>query len=126
MDSFLVFSLFCLSDCLCMLVFVYARLPRVRSLLLRISRVCRSSARQVTLGSYYSIPSFFLCISIAPQIFARVGLGTCGLVVVLKVGTKYLLITPGIYIMLYYCLAMLVDGVWIVIHMEVMRVINLG
>ena len=34
--------------------------------------------------------------------------------------------TPqGIYVMSYYCLAMLVDGDWIVIHMEVMRVVNL-
>ena len=48
------------------------------------------------------------------------------LVVVLEVGTLYLLITPGIYVMLIYCLAMLIDGDWIVIHMEVMIVINLG
>ena len=48
------------------------------------------------------------------------------MVVVLEVETYYLLITPGIYVMLYYFLAMLVDGDWIVIHMEVMRVINLG
>ena len=26
------------------------------------------------------------------------------------------MITPGIYVMLIYCLAMLVDGDWIVIH----------
>ena len=26
------------------------------------------------------------------------------------------MITPGIYVMLYYCLAMHVDGDWIVIH----------
>ena len=36
------------------------------------------------------------------------------------------MITPGIYVMLYYCLAMLVDGDWIMIHMEVMRVLSLG
>ena len=47
------------SDCLCMLLFIYARLPGVRSLLPRISRVCRSSARQVTLWSYSSIPNFY-------------------------------------------------------------------
>ena len=49
LDLFLVFLVFRLSDCLCMLLFVYARLPGVRSLLLRISRVCRSTATQVTL-----------------------------------------------------------------------------
>ena len=43
-------------------------------------------------------------------------MGTCGLVIVLEVGTLYLLITPGIYVMLIYCLAMLIDGGWIMIY----------
>ena len=33
------------------------------------------------------------------------------------------MITPGIYVLLIYCLAMLVDGDWIVIHTWKLRVI---
>ena len=65
---FSVFSLFCLSDFLWMLLFVYARLPGVWSLLLRSSRVCRSSARQVTLWSYSSIPSFYYALVLPSNI----------------------------------------------------------
>ena len=36
------------------------------------------------------------------------------------------LINPGIYIMLIYCLAMLVDGDWIMMYMEVERDNNFG
>ena len=59
LDLFSSFLVLRLSDCLWMLLFFYARLHGVWSLLLRIYRVCRSSARQVTLWSYSFIPSFY-------------------------------------------------------------------
>ena len=48
----------CISWVLIVCLFVCDRVPRVRRLLLRISRFHGSSARQVTLWSYLLLPSF--------------------------------------------------------------------
>ena len=118
--SFLDFSLFRLSDCLCMLLFVYARLPSVQSLLLWISKVCRSSARQVTLWSYSSIPSFYYALFMPSNIcMSRIGNMWFGCS---TWGRNLIpLITPGIYVMLIYFLAMLVDRDWFERFMQVVR-----
>ncbi len=98
----------------------------VRSLLLEISRVFRSLARQVTLLSYSPVPSFYYAL-VSPSKIAWVGLGTCGYCyVVHEVGIYYLWNTPGIYVMLIYCLAMLVDGDWYAWSMQVVRDDNFG
>ena len=123
--SFLDFPLFRLSDCLCMLLFVYARLSGVWSLLLRISRVFQSSARKVTLWSYSSIPSFYYALVLPSKIcMSRIGNMWFGCS---TWGRNLLpLITPGIYVMLIYCLAMLVEGDWFVRFMKVVRDNNFG
>ena len=55
---FLVLPLHLLLERLCMLLFVCDRVSGVRSVLLWVTRVFRSSARQVTLWSYFSYPVF--------------------------------------------------------------------
>ena len=59
-SSYLSFLRASLLDCLCMLFFVCNRIPVVRSVILRVSRFCGSSARQVTLWSYPFITQFFM------------------------------------------------------------------
>ena len=123
--SFLDFFLHRLLDFFCMLLFVYARFSGVQSLLLRISRVFWSSARQVTLWSYFSIPSFYYALVLPLKICMR------------RFGNMWFscstwgrnllpLITPGIYVVLIYCLAMFVDGDWIMMYMGVVRDNNFG
>ena len=114
LDRFSSFLVFRLSDCLWMLLFVYARLPKVRSLLQRIPRVCRLSARQVTLWSYSFIPSFYYAL-VLPLKYLHVGLGTCGFGCSAWGRNLIPFDHPGYIGYAYYCLAMLVDGAWVVI-----------
>ena len=89
MDLFLDFSLFHLSDCLCMLLFVYARLPGCEACYYESLESADCQQGKLHFDHTFLYP-ILLFISFAPQIFAWIGLGTCGLVVVLEVGTYYL------------------------------------
>ena len=70
----------CIIACyLCMLLFACDRTPGVWSVLLRVPRFRRSSARQVTLWSYPWLPSFYELATILKHCMSRilqhVGLG---------------------------------------------------
>ena len=68
---------------------------------------------------------FLLCISFTlKDCMSRIG--NMWLCFVVHVVGTYDFDHPGNIRYLIYFLAMLVDGDWIVIHMEVLRVINLG
>ena len=113
--SYSCFTHASLLDCLCMLLFVCDRTPRVRNVLLRVSRFCRSSARQVTLWSHPFITQY-LCISFTLKYcMSRIdnmwvlgnswwGRTYCPIIIKpLGVTSTYCL----------YCHAMLVDVVWV-------------
>ena len=59
-------------ECLCMLLFGCDRIFGVRSVLLRVTRVCTSSARQVTLWSYPLLPSFYALVSTLKHCMSRI------------------------------------------------------
>ena len=54
------------------------KIPGVRSMLLRVSRICRSSARQVTHWSYPFITSFYAFVTILKHCMIRMWFLTCG------------------------------------------------
>ena len=115
-SSYLSFTRASLLDCLCMLLFVCDRIPGVRSVLLRVSRFCGSSARQVTLWSYPFIPSFYALVTILKHCMIRMWL-TCGYwEVVNEVEPIALFIIKPLGVtstLCLYCYAMLVDVVWV-------------
>ena len=76
-SSYLSFTRASLLECLCMLLFVCDRIPGVRGVLLRVTRFCGSSARQVTHWSYSFIPSFYALVTILKHCMIRMWL-TCG------------------------------------------------
>ena len=119
--SFICFLFGSLLVCLCMLLLAYARSSGVRSLLLRIFRVQRTSARQVHTLIILFNTQFLLCISFTlKDCMSRIG--NMWLLLCSWWGRNLLpLITPGIYVMLINCLAMLVDGDWYVRFMKVAR-----
>ena len=99
--SFICFLFGSLLVCLCMLLLAYARSSRVRSLLLRIFTVQRTSARQVHTLIIIFNTQFLLCISFTLKYcMNRIGnMWICYVVHV--VGTYDLLITPGIFVISY-------------------------
>ena len=115
-SSYLRFTRASFLDCLCMLLFVCDRIPRVRSMLLRVTRFCGSSTRKVTHWSYSFIPSFYALVTILKHCMIRMCL-TCGYLGSRWWGRTY---CPVVLKLLgvtstrcLYCYAMLVDVVWV-------------
>ena len=71
-SSYLIFTRASLLDCLCMLLFVCDRIPVLRSVLLRVFRICRSSARQVTHWSYPFITQFYALVTTLTHCMIRI------------------------------------------------------
>ena len=97
------------------ILFVCDRVPGVRSVLLRVSRFHGSSARQVTLWSYFSSPSFIALDKSSNSCMIRIWL-ICGFWEVDEVVpiTSFIYQTFGSYFYVcLYCYAMLVDVDWV-------------
>ena len=116
-----------LVECLCMLLFVCNRVPGVRSMLLRVSRFCGSSARQVTLWSYLLLPSFIALDQPSNNCMVRIWL-TCGFWEVddeVEPIALFIIKPLGvIFTLCLYCYAMLVDVVWVSLSMTDVSIVN--